>query len=145
LISYFDASALAKRYVQEEHSQAVSRFLQEGLFATSRITEAELASALSRRHREGCLNKEQRDRLIAAMQQDLASFNVIELTPEVSALACRLIRNHPLRAADALHLASALMLAAKAEMVIRFIAFDKGLNEAARLEGLTVLKFDRII
>jgi len=139
VIYYFDASALAKRYVQEAHSEVVNRLLLQGLSTTSRISEAELASALARRHREGRLAKEQRDLLLSAMERDMGSLYVIEVLPEVSSLACRLLVNHSLRAADALHLASALMLAKRAEQGVMFVAFDKHLNEAAGLEELEVL------
>ena len=142
MIRYFDASALAKRYLQEEHSDAVNRLLVQGLSTTSRISEAELASALARRHREGRLSKEQRDQFISSMERDMGSLYVIEVSPEVSSLACRLLVNHVLRAADALHVASALMLARRAEKGVQFIAFDKHLNNAARLEGLEVPQFD---
>jgi predicted nucleic acid-binding protein len=142
LICYFDASALAKRYVQEEHSNAVNQLLTQGLSTTSRISEAELASAVARRYREGRLGKEQRDRLISAMQRDMGSLYVIEVLPEVSSLACRLLVTHKLRAADALHLASALLLARRMENGVRFVAFDKNLTDAARLEGLEIPSLD---
>lgn len=53
LIDYFDASALAKRYVEEPESGRVRELLARSLVATSRITEIEIASALARRCREG--------------------------------------------------------------------------------------------
>ena len=59
---YFDASALAKRYVREIGSQSVRRLLAAGVAATSRLSEVEVASAIARRAREGVLSAEQRDR-----------------------------------------------------------------------------------
>ncbi len=52
MIRYFDASALAKRYVKEAGIQAVCRLLDAGNAAVSRLSEVEVASALVRRARE---------------------------------------------------------------------------------------------
>ena len=43
---YFDASALAKRYVRETGSTTVRRLLASGVAATSRLSEVEVASAI---------------------------------------------------------------------------------------------------
>jgi len=136
LIRYFDASALVKRYVAEPQSKTVGRLLSDGIALTCRLTEAEIASAFARRQRESSLTLSERDQLLAVMQQDMASLFVVELSPEVSALACRLLMRYRLRAGDALHLASALMLAGWSDIKIQFVGFDAALNEAARKEGL---------
>jgi len=138
LTCYFDASALVKRYVREPHSNAIARLLSAGTPVTSRLSEPEIASALARRHREGALTEEDRNRLVDAMRTDLASIYVVEISPEVSSLACRLLLRHNLRAGDSLQLASALFLSSRASLKIRFVGFDENLNEAARQEGLEV-------
>jgi predicted nucleic acid-binding protein len=136
LIRYFDASALAKRYVAEPESHDVGRLLSDGVAVTCRLSEAEIASALARRQREGVLSAALRDRLLSSMQRDLASLYVVEVSPEVSALACRLLMRHKLRASDALHLASALVLSGRAGLTVQFVCYDQALNEAALKEGL---------
>lgn len=136
MIRYFDASALAKRYVAELHSQAVNRLLLDGTAVTSRLSEVEIASALGRLRREGEITLLQCRQLLEAMEQDMASLYVVEITRELSALACRLLMRHRLRAGDALHLASALTLAGKSNLQVQFVAFDESLNEAAVREGL---------
>jgi predicted nucleic acid-binding protein len=42
---------------------------------------------------------------------------------------------HKLRASDALHLASALILSSRSELTVQFVAFDQALNQAACREG----------
>jgi len=138
LICYLDASALVKRYVTENHSRDVSKLLSAEIPVTSRLSESEIASALARRHREGSLTLPERNRLLAAMQQDLASLYIVEVSPEVSAKACGLLMRHRLRAGDALQLASALLLAGKSNLKIQFVSFDRSLNEAASREGLAL-------
>lgn len=125
-----------KRYVRESGSSAVNALLPAGPVFTSRLSAAEIASALARRHREGHLKKADRDRLVKAMEDDMTSFYLVEVSPEVSALACRLLMNHRLRAADALHLASAVLLGRRTGSGCQFIAFDDTLNAAAQQEGL---------
>ncbi len=141
MIRYFDASALAKRYVAEPHGSELASLLSDGFAVTSRLSESEIASALARRHREGGLSRAARDRLVQVMQKDLASLYVVEVTSEVSALACTLLMRHKLRAADALHLGSALSLASRSGLEIQFVGFDLAQNEAAAREGLTLAMF----
>jgi predicted nucleic acid-binding protein len=136
LIRYFDASALVKRYVDEPEGMEVERLLANAIPATSRLSEVEIASALIRRWREGDLSAAERDRALAALAGDLAAMNIVELAPEVSALAIRLLERHGLRAGDAVQLASSAYLQKKVGKGIEFLAFDRRLNEAAAREGL---------
>jgi hypothetical protein len=64
---------------------------------------------------------------------------VIELLPEVTSAALDLLARHPLRAGDAIQLASCLTLRARTDVDVSFVAFDGRLVEAARAEGATVL------
>jgi uncharacterized protein len=135
LIRYLDASALAKRYVEEHYSDQVRRLLGGAFLSTCRLTEVEVTSALVRRAREGSLSDRDRDRGLAALRTDLARLTVVELVPEVTALAGELLRRHPLRGADAVQLASSLFLRRRVGEV-EFVAFDERLNRAAEREGL---------
>ena len=107
---YFDASALAKRYVREKGSAKVGRLLSSDVPATSRLSSVEIASALVRRSREGSISEAQRDRGLAAVDADLAAMLVVELTPAIVTRAQALLRRHLLRAGDAIQLASCLYL-----------------------------------
>lgn len=137
-IRYFDASALVKRYVAEPETDRVMRLLAEGLPAISRLSQVEIASALARRCREGAISAAGRDRALACLGADLAALNVVEVVPEIAALAARLLVRHPLRAADALQLGSALFLSRHLGGPIEFLAFDERLAVAARREGLAI-------
>lgn len=139
MIRYFDASALVKRYVEEPDGEAVRSLLEApagAVPATSRLSEVEIASALVRRWREGDLSESERDRTLAALKDDFTALTVVELVPEVTALARRLLLAHPLRAADAIQLASSAFLQKKVGRPIEFLAFDQRLNAAAAKEGL---------
>jgi predicted nucleic acid-binding protein len=135
---YFDASALTKRYVREPESVTVRRLLARGRAATSRLSEVEVASAFARRVRDGSVSARDRDRALAAFIADVATMLVIEVTPDITALARRLLARHPLRASDAIQLASCLSLHTQLSEPVPLVAFDDRLNEAARGEGVHV-------
>ena len=139
MIGYFDASALAKRYVEEPESPVVRRLLGECLVCTSRLSEVEVASALVRRARDGSLSPAERDRALSTLSDDMRSFYVVELFPEIARVARGLLLRHPLRASDAVQLASSTHVRESAEEDVFFVAFDGRLNEAAIGEGLTLL------
>jgi predicted nucleic acid-binding protein len=133
---YFDASALTKRYVREPGSVTVRRLLALGGAATSRLSEVEVASAFARRVRDGSVSAAERDRALAALTADLTAMLVVEVTPDLTAQARTLLERHPLRASDALQLASCLYVQAQMGDRVPLVAFDDRLIEAARHEGV---------
>jgi predicted nucleic acid-binding protein len=135
---YFDASALAKRYVREKGSVKVRRLLSSDLAATSRYSAVEIASALARRAREGTISHEDRERTLAALHQDLTAMLIVELTAEVVTRAQGLLQRHFLRAGDAVQLASCLRLREELEEDLSMVAFDERLVAAARKERVVL-------
>lgn len=138
---YVDSSALAKRYVTEADGDVVRGLEPEGL-TTSRLSEVGVASALSRRKREGVCTTGDHDLALEALISDLSRIPVIEVASRVTSRARDLVRRHPLRAADAIHLASCLLLQATTRGPVELVAFDRKLRDAAKLEGLAVLPPD---
>ena len=128
-----------KRYVVEEDSARVGRWLAAGQAATARLTAVEVASALARRCREGAFPPAERDRALAALETDLSALRVVELSPPVVREARELLVRHALRAGDAVQLASALLLRRELDVEVRFAAYDDRLKAAARAEGLIVV------
>lgn len=137
MITYFDASALAKRYVEEEQSSEVVSWLEESTPAICRISEVEIASALARRCREGLISAVDRDRALAALDGDLEAVHVVELASEVLRAARAALLRHPLSAADAIQLAAALTLRDRLGSPIAFLTFDDRLAAASEREGLS--------
>ncbi|MCP3958057.1 MAG: type II toxin-antitoxin system VapC family toxin [bacterium] len=62
--------------------------------------------------------------------------SVVEITATLSRRCPTLLKRHPLRAADALQLASCLELGGQLDLPLLFVAYDNRLNEAAKKEGL---------
>ena len=136
---YFDASALVKRYVREPGSDTVRRLLSSGTPASSRLSEVEVSSGIIRRAREGAFTTPRRDLILAALQRDMPALAMVEMIPEITAEARALLLRHPLRAADAIQLASCLYLQRQLAQPVPFVAFDRRLVQAAQAEGLTVV------
>ena len=109
--AYVDTSALVKRYVAEVGSAWVRRLLAhpaQYVIYTSALSQVEVISALQRRVREGSLAEAQAQRLAHRVTIHFAQrYQVIALTQAIVDQACVGLQTHPLRAADAIHLACA--------------------------------------
>ncbi len=127
-----------KRYVREEDSSRVARWLAAGTAATARLSAVEVASALARRCREGAFPPAERDRALAALELDFAALHWVELSTPV-VLEARALLVRPLRAGDAIQLASALLLRRELGEPVTFAAYDDRLKAAAKAEGLVVV------
>ena len=103
----------------------------------------ELYSALARRRREGTVKIE--DYLVATQAfaaHSVTAYEFVELDLPVVALAQTLLERHPLRAYDAIQLASALVanqaiISANLDALV-FLSADNQLNMIATAEGLVV-------
>ncbi|MPZ21667.1 MAG: PIN domain-containing protein [Luteitalea sp.] len=133
---YLDASALVKLFVPEAESDELNRSL-DGLtdVIVSDLALTETASAVARRTREQLLTREEAQRLYREASKLHESLHRAELTPPIHRRAERLMLSLtiPLRALDALHLATALD--AEAATVV---SFDPRLRDAAASQGLFV-------
>ena len=139
MIRFFDASALVKRYVREPETPVVRRLLADRRAAVSRLSEAEVSSALARRKREGDLDAGDHAAALSALRADLERLDVVELVPEVVARVHELLARHALRAGDALQLAAAIALRVEPESPAEFVCWDDRLRAAASAEGFVLL------
>ncbi|MBN1285627.1 MAG: type II toxin-antitoxin system VapC family toxin [Anaerolineae bacterium] len=139
---FFDSSALAKVYVVETGSPWVKSLLHPAAGNTAIISElavVELSSLFNRRRREGTLTRTQVRRLLDTVftHIEVKKYLVIPLDSRVCALAHDLPNRHPLRALDALQLASALQAAATLDAPVSFVSADNRLLTIAAAEGFT--------
>jgi predicted nucleic acid-binding protein len=135
MIYFLDASALAKRYLLEPGTQRVRQlFRRNAEIAVSRLSEVEVASALVRRMRAGDISEHDAEQHLSALLHDLAACDVIELRKPVVTGARELVRDHGLRAYDAMQLAAAVR--AKGSGALTFLCADGDLADAAEAEGL---------
>jgi len=129
--TFFDASAFAKRYVEENGSQLVDDICQEtSELSLSVICVPEIISALNRRIREKRLSRRDYATIKQRISDDVRDAVIINLTPEVIATSTTLLEDSPLRAMDALHVACALEWGAEL-----FVSSDKQQITAAKKAG----------
>lgn len=137
---FWDSSALVPLLAEETTTDAMRRRLREDrdvlVWWGARV---ECVSALARCVREGrVLRKE----LVRAEQRLLhltQAWLEVAPTEPVRAAAQRLLRVHPLRAADALQLAAAVVAAEQEAASLELVTLDDRLAEAAEREGFRVL------
>ena len=141
MIYFLDASALVKRYVLEPGTDEVRALIRKRRrLAASSVSSVEVPSALWRRARKGDLSREQAERHADQAALDLAAMDVVQVRAPVLALAADLVARHPLRAYDAIQLASALRLAREAGLSLTFACADAALAEAAEAEKVRALR-----
>jgi uncharacterized protein len=137
---FFDTSALAKRYIVETGSSWIRNWIfpsKGHIIIVSAITNVEMTSLVMRREREKGITATERIRILNNFLRHLDKrYQVIELNDNLFDEARRLLVKHPLRALDALQLASALQAAKVLSIQPIFISSDTRLLTAASAEGL---------
>ena len=139
-MKYWDSSALVALFVDEPQSAARRATIREDpVVVTWWGSRIECASALNRLDRERRLEGGGLDRSIDQLGLLAASWLEIEPREQVRKRAIRLLRLHPLGAADALQLAAALTAADEDPERLDLVSSDDRLSAAARREGFRVL------
>jgi hypothetical protein len=90
-------------------------------------------SALMRKVREGSISASAMRARLNAMNKIFADVVLVDITSEVIDASCELVKELPLKSADAIHLATALMV--RADL---FSSSDKRLCAAASESGIAV-------
>lgn len=136
---FWDSSALVPLLVSERRSSELVALLRsDPAPATWWATPVECQSALQRRRREDALEASTLGRALDRLRQLAEDVDVVAPTVALREAAGRALAAHPLRAADALQLAAALVWSGEASGE-PFVCLDDRLRDAARREGFTVL------
>ena len=140
-MKYWDSSALVALVVDEPRSAERRATIRlDPVIVTWWGSRIECTAALNRleldhRFEEG----DGLGRSMAQLGLLAASWLEIEPRDQVYRRAVRLVRRHPLRAADALQLAAALMATGEHPERLDLVSSDDRLSAAARREGFRVL------
>lgn len=138
-MTFWDASAIVPLLVDEPTSKTLaSRRMTDPTMIVWWGTPIECVSALCRLEREGGLSAD--GWLAAARRLDALATGWLEVSPAASVrdTARRLLRVHPLRAADALQLAAAFEAAEGRPSGTTLLTFDERLRNVALREGFDV-------
>jgi uncharacterized protein len=140
---YLDSSAAVKYYIQETGSRWIHELLGNPVRSVvlSQLAAVEVAAAIERRTRAGTISQRQRVRALAGFAADYRHrFALVHVHDALVQEAVKLVARRPLRAYDALQLASALWyeraMNERALGRVHFISADAILCAAARAEGL---------
>lgn len=144
-VFYVDASVIVKRYLSEPGTEVVSLLfaspLADDRFYTSILSVLEVTSAVYRiigpRRSGEALIREALARFRSDVREQLRLW---PLSDDVVAAALPVVEQHRLRSTDAIHLASAMAVAALIpSLPIVMVSSDRELVSASTSTGLAVL------
>jgi hypothetical protein len=144
LTSYFlESSAFAKLFVLERGSDSLIRTLEgvddpQGI--VSALASLEVRSAIRRREREGDLLPADAQQAIDSLAAE--NLRIVEqpVSPTVIDVGRAVLDAHPLRAADALHLATCIVIRETLQISdICFVSAHDALLKAAKAEQFPTL------
>lgn len=139
--AFWDASAIIPLCCQQPQSAAARRAAR--IYNTQIVwwgTSVETFSAIYRLTRDGGLTAKDCLLVLKALGLLSKKWNEVLPTDEVRQTAERLLQTHPLRAADALQLAAALVWCGSFPRGHAFVCADVRLSEAADKEGFTLVQ-----
>jgi predicted nucleic acid-binding protein len=142
-VKFWDTSAIVPLLVEQT---ATSRM--QALAAADPLlivwwgTAVECASALARLERETVLDGRTARGALGRLAKLTEVWQEIEAGDLVRETATRLLRVHPLRAADSLQLAAAFVAAEGRPSTLDFVTLDDRLALAAQREGFIVVELD---
>jgi uncharacterized protein len=137
---FWDSSALVPLLVAEDRSATLTAALTGDKEPTIWwATPLECQSAIQRRHREAPLPQSALAQATERLRALVELVDTVSPTDDVRRRAARLVAVHPLRAADALQLAAALIWCEEQPHGETFVSLDARLRDAARSEGFDVL------
>ena len=134
MLVFFDSSAFVKRYIRESGTDQVLDWCDKATeIGLASIILPEIISAFCRLRRESLISEVQYRQLKSLLFADIEDAALCDLAPTVLAQTISALENNKLRAMDAIHIASAVIM--KADI---FISADKRQCEAAVQAGLRV-------
>jgi uncharacterized protein len=138
LILFLDTSALVKLYIAEPGTERMREAAAHGdPMAVSDLAFAETHATFARRRREELLTSSELEKVRRSLASDWEKLTQMPLGAAVLKLVPGLCERHPIRGADAVHLASALLLHEEG-LEVTFACSDRRLLDAAAAEGLVI-------
>lgn len=117
----------------------VLELLEEELCGTASIAYVECRAAFARRTREGHLTATGQETAVAELDVRWPTLIVVEANEQIILGAGRLATRSALRAADAIHLASARVFSTGSSASVPFACWDRRLWAAAKDAGFRAI------
>lgn len=139
-MTFWDTSALlALAFDEPRRSFAVRTLEKDDGMAVWWGASVEYVSAVARRERDGSLTAGEVANALDRIGALSHVWYEVQPSRQIKMSAHRLLRVHPLRAADSLQLAAALAVAEGDPSTVGFVCFDTRLTGAAAREGFAIL------
>jgi uncharacterized protein len=139
-VRFWDTSALVPLLVGEDASAAVSALQSDDpTVVVAWTTLVECASAIARAERDQTLALDEATAAFARLDEIARLWREVEPTHDLRDIARRLLRVHPIRAADAIQVAAATLAAERRPSSLTFVTLDARLETAALKEGFEVV------
>jgi hypothetical protein len=138
---YADSSMLVKHHVQESGTPWVKSVFASNVITTAEISIVEVYSALNRRLREGSIQSQDYTQIITDFSALCSlTYRLVQLSTPIIERTRFLLEHYPLRAYDAVQLASALIIndifLTEQLPALTFLSADHRLLAAAQQEGI---------
>lgn len=140
-MKFWDSSAIVPLIVAELSTEAATwLYRDDPAMVVWWGTRLECASAIARRERDGYLEPGAVTEALTRLAALESAWHEVQPSDRLRVQAVRLVRVHPLRAADALQLAAALLVAEDDPSSLPFVTLDADLALAAEREGFLVAR-----
>ena len=139
-MKFWDSSAIIPLCVDEALTETVRSITKnDGALVAWWGSIVEAYSTLARLRRDKILSSEDEAEALAVLSELADAWTEIEPSDDIREITRRLLQNYPLRAADSLQLAAAVVWSGKTPKGHHFVCLDARLREAAVKEGFTIL------
>jgi predicted nucleic acid-binding protein len=139
-LKFWDSSAVVPLLIAEPKQKRMLSLLdRDPVMAVWWGTPVEVYSAIARLERSRHLGTDKASGVLDRLETLAASWVEVLPTLRLRRTAQRLLRVHPLRAADALQLAAAVIAFEGEYSQKEFVCLDEELGKAARREGFRVV------
>jgi uncharacterized protein len=140
-VRFWDASAIVPLLVTEPSTQQLQAIAaKDPAMLVWWGSPVECVSALARLEREGALSAQAITLALKRLGQLAAGWHEVDPSDAIRETAVRLLRVHPLRAADALQLAAAFVAAERRPASLEIVTLDERIGTAAWKEGFGVME-----
>jgi predicted nucleic acid-binding protein len=140
-MKFWDSSAIVPLLLVEPATNgSLNAYREDADLVVWWATMVECASAITRVEREGSLPGGAVSVSLDRLELLASEWHEVQPTNQIRDRATRLLRVHPLRAADAFQLAAAIIAAEDRPTSLPFVTLDARLADAADREGFSVVR-----
>ncbi|MCL5986755.1 MAG: type II toxin-antitoxin system VapC family toxin [Actinobacteria bacterium] len=140
MILYLDTSALVKLYIEETGFTIIRNLVNNSdVVATSKISYVESSAAFVRNRDEGAITEKNYHQVIRDFKVDWETYYTIDISESILYRAGDLTDIHKIKALDAIHLASSLILSHRLQNPVTFACWDARFWKAAKKEGFNMI------